>query len=204
MFNPELRKRSLRRSKVIPASLLLEAYCTGVFPMAIETGEIMWVSPDPRGIIPIDEIHVPHGLKRTLKKVKFQIRIDTAFEAVIHACAERSETWISKEIIESYLNLHRLGFGHSVETWLNDELVGGLYGVNIAGAFFGESMFHKVADASKVALLALMERLQERGFRLLDAQYVTSHLQTFGAVEIPRPEYLRLLKRAIALDCQFV
>jgi leucyl/phenylalanyl-tRNA--protein transferase len=172
--------------------------------MAIETGEIMWVSPDPRGIIPIDEIHVPHGLKRTLKKVKFQIRIDTAFEAVIHACAERSETWISKEIIESYLNLHRLGFGHSVETWLNDELVGGLYGVNIAGAFFGESMFHKVADASKVALLALMERLQERGFRLLDAQYVTSHLQTFGAVEIPRPEYLRLLKRAIALDCQFV
>ena len=171
--------------------------------MAMESGEIGWFSPDPRGIIPIDGFHVPHGLLRTVKKKRYEVRINSAFESVMRACADRSETWISEEIIASYINLHRLGFAHSVETWFNEELVGGLYGVSIAGAFFGESMFHKMTDASKVALFALVERLRDRGFRLLDSQYVTGHLKTFGAVEIPRPEYMRLLKQAIALDCKF-
>ena len=171
--------------------------------MAMESGEIGWFSPDPRGIIPIDGFHVPHGLSRTVKKKRYEVRINSAFESVMRACSERSETWISEEIIASYINLHRLGFAHSVETWFNEELVGGLYGVSIAGAFFGESMFHRKTDASKVALLALVERLRDRGFRLLDSQYVTAHLKTFGAVEIPRSEYMRLLKQAIALDCKF-
>jgi leucyl/phenylalanyl-tRNA---protein transferase len=193
----------MRKTRIIPASLLLEGYCTGIFPMAMESGEIGWFSPDPRGIIPIDGFHVPHGLLRTVKKKRYEVRINSAFESVMRACADRSETWISEEIIASYINLHRLGFAHSVETWFNEELVGGLYGVSIAGAFFGESMFHKMTDASKVALFALVERLRDRGFRLLDSQYVTGHLKTFGAVEIPRPEYMRLLKQAIALDCKF-
>jgi leucyl/phenylalanyl-tRNA---protein transferase len=171
--------------------------------MAMETGEIAWFSPDPRGIIPIEGFHIPHGLKRALKKGSFEVRVDTAFEAVMRACAERAETWISEEIIRSYVNLHRLGFGHSVETWSNDELVGGLYGVSIGGAYFGESMFHTKTDASKVALTALVERLRERGFRLLDSQYVTPHLQTFGAVEITRQEYLRVLKQALGVDARF-
>jgi leucyl/phenylalanyl-tRNA---protein transferase len=202
IFSSLVRERS--RSKIIPASLLLEAYCTGIFPMAMENGDIAWFSPDPRGIIPLNAFHIPHGLKRSLKKEGFQIRLNTAFEAVIRACGERAETWISEEIIESYINLHRLGFAHSVEAWRENELAGGLYGVSLYGAFFGESMFHKVPDASKFALVGLVNRLNERGFRLLDTQYVTNHLTMFGAVEIPRPKYLRLLKQALALDCRFI
>jgi leucyl/phenylalanyl-tRNA---protein transferase len=196
--------RDRRRSKIIPASLLVEAYCTGIFPMAMENGEIAWFSPDPRGIILLEAFHIPHGLKRVLKKGVFQIRLNTAFEEVIRACGERAETWISEEIIQSYLNLHRLGFAHSVEAWLDSELAGGLYGVSVYGAFFGESMFHRVPDASKVALVGLVNRLNERGYGLLDTQYVTSHLTTFGAVEISRSKYIRLLKQALALDCKFV
>jgi leucyl/phenylalanyl-tRNA---protein transferase len=196
--------RERQRSKIIPAALLLEAYSTGIFPMAMENGEIAWFSPDPRGIIPLEAFHIPHGLKRRLKRECFDIRINSAFEAVIRACAARPETWINEEIIESYLNLHRLGFAHSVETWRNGKLVGGLYGVSVYGAFFGESMFHQETDASKIALVALVDRLVERGFRLLDTQYVTAHLQGFGAVEISRPKYLRLLKQALALGCKFV
>ena len=195
--------RQRKRSQIIPASLLLEAYCRGIFPMAVEDGEIAWFSPDPRGIIPLDSFHVPHGLRRSLRRNSFEVRINTAFEAVIRACGERPETWISPEIVQSYLNLHELGFAHSVETWRDNQLVGGLYGVSVYGAFFGESMFHRETDASKVALVALVERLREREFRLLDTQYTTPHLRVFGAVEIPRPKYLRLLKQALALDCRF-
>jgi leucyl/phenylalanyl-tRNA--protein transferase len=202
MFEPAVRER--RRSKIIPASLLLEAYCTGIFPMAMESGEIAWFSPDPRGIIPLNEFHVPHGLQRVLKKHRFEIRLNTAFEEVIRACSERSETWISEEIVESYLNLHRLGFAHSVETWMDEKLVGGLYGVSVYGAFFGESMFHRVADASKVALVELVKRLNQRGFHLLDTQYVTNHLRTFGAIEIGRAKYMRILRQALALNCKFI
>jgi len=172
--------------------------------MAMENGEIAWFSPDPRGIILLDAFHIPHGLKRALKKGVFEIRVNTAFEEVIRACGERAETWISEEIVESYVNLHRLGFAHSVEAWLDNELAGGLYGVSLSGAFFGESMFHRVTDASKVALVGLVNRLNERGFHLLDTQYVTSHLKIFGAVEISRSKYLRLLKQALALECKFV
>ena len=202
MIEPAVRGR--RRSKIIPASLLLEAYCTGIFPMAMENGEIAWFSPDPRGIIPLDAFHVPHGLQRVLKKNRFQIRLNTAFEEVIRACSERSETWISEEIVGSYVNLHQLGFAHSVETWMDEKLVGGLYGVSVYGAFFGESMFHRVADASKVALVELVKRLNQRGFHLLDTQYVTNHLRTFGAVEIARPKYMRVLRQALALNCKFI
>jgi len=172
--------------------------------MAMENGEIAWFSPDPRGIILLDAFHIPHGLRRSLKKGVFQIRFNTAFEEVVRACAERAETWISEEIVGSYLNLHRLGFAHSVEAWLDNALAGGLYGVSICGAFFGESMFHRAPEASKVALVGLVNRLNERGYRLLDTQYVTSHLTTFGAVEISRSKYMRLLKQALALDCKFV
>ena len=172
--------------------------------MAMESGEIAWFSPDPRGIILLDAFHIPHGLRRTLKKGEFQLRLNTAFEEVIRACSERAETWISEEIIQSYIHLHKLGFAHSVEAWLENELAGGLYGVSVYGAFFGESMFHKVPDASKVALVGLVNRLNERGFRLLDTQYVTGHLTMFGAVEISRPKYMRLLKQALALDCKFI
>jgi len=147
---------------------------------------------------------VPHGLQRVLKKNRFQIRLNTAFEEVIRACSERSETWISEEIIGSYVNLHQLGFAHSVETWMDEKLVGGLYGVSVYGAFFGESMFHRVADASKVALVELVKRLNQRGFHLLDTQYVTNHLRTFGAVEIARPKYMRVLRQALALNCKFI
>jgi leucyl/phenylalanyl-tRNA--protein transferase len=170
----------------------------------MENGDIAWFSPDPRGIIPLDAFHIPHGLKRTLRKREFQVRLNAAFERVIRACAERRETWISEEIIDSYINLHRIGFAHSVEAWLDNELAGGLYGVSVNGAFFGESMFHKVPDASNVALVGLVNHLNQRGYRLLDTQYVTSHLVRLGAIEIPRSKYMRLLKQALALDRTFV
>ncbi|MBV8814077.1 MAG: leucyl/phenylalanyl-tRNA--protein transferase [Verrucomicrobia bacterium] len=188
---------------MIPASLLLEAYRSGIFPMALENAEIAWFSPDPRGIIPLDAFHLPHGLRRILKKSVFELKIDTAFEEVIRACAEREETWISEQIIQSYLNLHDLGYAHSIEAWSDGELAGGLYGVSLQGAFFGESMFHRKTDASKVALAGLVGRLQRRGFALLDTQYITPHLRTFGAVEISRRQYLRLLNQALALRCRF-
>jgi leucyl/phenylalanyl-tRNA---protein transferase len=188
---------------IIPASLLLEAYRSGIFPMALENGEIAWFSPDPRGIIPLDAFHLPHGLRRILKKSVFELKIDTAFEEVVRACAEREETWISEQIIQSYLNLHDLGYAHSIEAWSDGELAGGLYGVSLQGAFFGESMFHRKTDASKVALAGLVGRLQRRGFALLDTQYITPHLRTFGAVEISRRQYLRLLNQALALRCRF-
>jgi len=189
---------------MIPAELLLHAYRNAVFPMAMENGEIAWFSPDPRAIIPLDTFHIPHGLKRTLKKAPFEIRIDTAFETVMRACAARDETWINEVIVKSYVNLHRLGHAHSVEAWLDGKLAGGLYGVSLGGAFFGESMFHDVTDASKVALHALVTRLLARGFTMLDTQWLTPHLVTFGAIEIPRAEYLRRLGKAVDKLSRFV
>ncbi len=164
---------------------------------------IEWFSPDPRGVLPLDTFHAPSRLKRTVRQQRFEVRIDTAFEAVMRACADRDETWITEDIIGSYVALHRLGFAHSVETWQAGHLVGGLYGVSLGGAFFGESMFHSATDASKVALVALVERMRERGFTLLDTQWVTPHLEQFGGREIPRAEYLERLSAALALDCSF-
>ncbi len=185
--------------------LLLCGYQMGLFPMADEDGEIGWYSPDPRCVFEFDRFHIPHGLKPVLRRGVFEVRVDTAFEDVIQACADRDEgTWISPEIMRVYTELHHLGFAHSVETWRDGRLAGGLYGVAIGGAFFGESMFHRVTDASKVALVALMRRLEQRGFTLVDTQWATPHLQRFGAVEIPRDEYLRRLDRAIGLACSFV
>ena len=188
---------------VIEPNLLLNAYAQGIFPMGMPEGDIAWFSPDPRGVLPLDAFRLPHGLARALKKNRFEIRCNTAFEAVMRACAEREETWIDEEIVRSYVELHRLGFAHSVEAWHGDALAGGLYGVALGGAFFGESMFHRETDASKVALHALVERLREREFALLDLQWVTPHLAAFGAIEIPRREYLRRLRTALALDRAF-
>lgn len=189
--------------RVLSAELLLHAYRNAVFPMAMDDGEIAWFSPDPRAIIPLDGFHVPHGLRRTLKKRTFEVRVNTAFVEVLQACSTRDETWINAEIIRSYTNLHELGHAHSVESWHEGQLVGGLYGVAIGGAFFGESMFHRATDASKVALHALVERLRAREFTLLDTQWTTPHLLNFGAVEVPRAVYRQLLENALTLPCRF-
>jgi len=173
-------------------------------------GEIRWFSPDPRGILPLDEMHVSKRLARVVRHGAFRIEINRAFGEVIRACAtdERDPldpgTWIDDEIIASYEVLHERGFAHSVEAWRDDRLVGGLYGVALRGAFFGESMFFRETDASKVALVALVERLRDRGYQLLDTQWVTPHLEQFGAVEITRSRYLRKLEQSLAVDCSFV
>jgi len=195
---------------MIPSGLLVSAYSSGWFPMAVDHGEIRWYSPDPRGVIPLDGFHVPSRLARVIRGGKFTVQINRSFEAVMRACAETDRndddpgTWISDEILESYVELYRLGIAHSVETWQDDRLVGGLYGVALAGAFFGESMFHHATDASKVALAALVDRLRSRGFRLLDIQWVTPHLEQFGAIEISRKKYLKLLADALSVDATFV
>ena len=195
---------------MLPVDLLVSAYASGWFPMAVGEGDIRWFSPDPRGIIPLDGFHVPRRLARVMRRGPFQIEINRAFEEVIRACAlaERDDndggTWIDQEIFESYCALHEAGFAHSVEAWQNGKLAGGLYGVALGGAFFGESMFHHVTDASKAALAALVDRLRVRGFALLDTQWTTEHLEQFGAIEIPRAQYLRMLAQALELDCSFV
>jgi len=190
---------------MIPAELLVAAYSSGYFPMADEAGEIRWYSPDPRGILPLDRLHVPARLARTIRQGRFSVTVDTAFRSVIAACARDREdgSWINPEIVDSYCAMSERGLAHSAEAWADGRLVGGLYGVSLGGAFFGESMFHSVRDASKVALCGLVERLQARGYRLLDVQWVTPHLERFGAVEISRRRYLQLLKTALAVDCRF-
>ncbi|MEP6810808.1 MAG: leucyl/phenylalanyl-tRNA--protein transferase [Chthoniobacterales bacterium] len=188
---------------MITPEVLVQGYRFGVFPMAMEDGAIEWFSPDPRGILPLADFHVPHALERVLRKETFEIRIDQSFGEVMRRCAKRPETWINSEIIQSYTRLHELGGAHSVEAWSEDRLVGGLYGVAVGGAFFGESMFHEVTDASKVALCALVERLRARKFTLLDTQWLTPHLQRFGAVEVSRREYMHLLAKATALPRHF-
>lgn len=192
-------------SRAIDPDFLLMAYCSGFFPMADpKTGEIGWFSPDPRAIFELDEFHVPRSLRLVIKKNLFEVRVNTSFEQVMRGCAEREETWISEDIIRSYVELHRLGFAHSVESWSAGSLVGGLYGVAIGGAFFGESMFSRQKDASKVALVHLVERMKVRGFELLDTQWITPHLKMFGAKEISREEYLKRLRHAIKKKCTFI
>jgi leucyl/phenylalanyl-tRNA--protein transferase len=190
--------------QALTPDLLVRAYCAGFFPMADSRhGRIRWYSPDPRAVIPLETFHVPRSLRRTLRRGLFEVRVNGAFAAVIRACAERPETWISDEIVRAYEDLHALGLAHSVETWREGRLVGGLYGVALGGAFFGESMFSRETDASKVALVALVERLRARGFVLLDTQFLTPHLARFGAVEIPRADYLRRLEAALRVERHF-
>ena len=188
---------------MIDPELLLQGYRLGVFPMAMGDATIEWFSPDPRAILPLDTFHLPHALQRVARKKTFEIKIDDRFSNVIEACAKREDTWINREIIESYTRLHELGYAHSVEAWREGELAGGLYGVAVGGAFFGESMFHRVTDASKIALVALVQHLRAKKFVLLDTQWLTPHLQQFGGIEISRNHYLRLLSRAVELPRKF-
>jgi leucyl/phenylalanyl-tRNA---protein transferase len=198
------------RPSVIPAALLVSAYTQGWFPMAGEDGVVRWYSPDPRGILPLDAFHVPSRLARVVRSGQFEIHVDRAFPEVIRACAtavrdpDDPGSWISDEIADSYVALHEQGIAHSVEAWHEGKLAGGLYGVAIGGAFFGESMFHRVKDASKVALVALVERLRGRGYTLLDTQWVTEHLEQFGAQEVRRSEYLKRLEDSLGRRCTFV
>ncbi|MFL6583189.1 MAG: leucyl/phenylalanyl-tRNA--protein transferase [Chthoniobacterales bacterium] len=189
---------------MIPPDVLLQGYRLGIFPMAMDDGEIEWFSPNPRAILPLDHFIVPHGLQRVLRKRVFEIRINAAFAEVIRACAAREDTWINAEIMASYVHLHELGYAHSVEAWYENQLAGGLYGVSLGGAFFGESMFYRVTDASKVALCALVDRLRASDFLLLDTQWQTPHLRQFGVVEMRRHHYLRLLADAVNAPRSFV
>lgn len=196
-------------STPLSPDLLLKAYAIGVFPMAEGRADprIVFVDPDRRGVLPLDEFHMPRSLKKTIKRGIFEIRCDTAFAEVLAGCAEstpkRKDTWINPEIERLYNQLFRLGFAHSVETWRDGRMVGGLYGVALGAAFFGESMFSRETDASKVALAALVERLRRGSFTLLDTQFLTEHLARFGAREIPREQYRTMLEDAIVRDAAF-
>jgi leucyl/phenylalanyl-tRNA--protein transferase len=185
--------------------LVLLAYREGYFPMAESRhGKLRWYTSDPRAIIPLDRFRIPRSLRRILKKQEFSVSFDAAFHDVIRGCADRAETWISDEVIAVYTALHRRGDAHSVETWRGRTLVGGLYGVAIGGAFFGESMFSRESNASKVALVALVRHLRSRGFLLLDSQFMNEHMLQFGTVEIPRAWYLRLLAEATGVHTAFL
>tara|TARA_R110002020_G_scaffold105200_5_gene245531 strand:- start:514 stop:1134 length:621 start_codon:yes stop_codon:yes gene_type:complete len=187
----------------ITPELLLRAYASGLFPMAdsADDPDLFWVEPELRGILPLDGFHVPKRLARTVRQAPFEIRFDTAFDEVLAACAQsvenRPSTWINSTIAELYGSLHRVGHAHSVEAWRDGELVGGLYGVSLRRVFFGESMFSRATDASKICLVHLIERLRDRGFVLLDTQFTTEHLKRFGAIDIPRQEYAAMLEDAL-------
>jgi leucyl/phenylalanyl-tRNA--protein transferase len=184
--------------------LIIRAYSMGVFPMGDEnTDEIRWYSPDPRCIFDFDNFHVPKRLARTYRQQIFEMRVNYAWKDVLLHCANRETTWITGKIYDAYTELHRAGFAHTVEAYYEGKLAGGLYGVTIGGAFMGESMFHTVTDASKICLVFLVERLKERGFVLLDSQFMTTHLATLGAKDISRDEYIRRLQKALTLSCKF-
>jgi leucyl/phenylalanyl-tRNA---protein transferase len=190
---------------IIPSAVLLEWYRHGYFPMADqETGDIRLYCPRWRGVILPEDFHIADSLRKTARGTRWSVTINTRFEDVIRACARRDETWISTDIIDTYTALHREGHAHSVEAWRDGELAGGLYGVALGGAFFGESMFTLVRDGSKVALVALVTRMRERGMTLLDTQYITPHLMRFGAVELARQDYQRRLDDALRLPVSFL
>lgn len=192
------------KGPAITPELLLRAYSIGLFPMAesAEDPEIFWVQPEIRGIIPLDGFHVSRSLAKAMRQKPFEIRFNTAFDQVMEKCAEPAEdrpsTWINPVILKLYHALHRLGHAHSVEAWADGKLVGGLYGVSLGAAFFGESMFSRATNASKICLVHLVERLKERKFRLLDTQFTTEHLKSFGAIDIERADYEKLLDDAVA------
>jgi leucyl/phenylalanyl-tRNA---protein transferase len=203
-----MTSRDSAASEITP-EVLLRAYACGIFPMAESADDptLFWVEPETRGVIPLNGFRISSRLARTVRSDTFTVTVDTAFKAVISGCAApqpgRNDTWINKRIRDLYIGLHERGHCHSVEVWANDDLVGGLYGVSLGRAFFGESMFHCVRDASKVALVHLVARLIAGGFELLDTQYVTEHLRSFGAVEISRRRYTALLDKAIKGEAEF-
>lgn len=184
---------------------LLTAYSQGIFPMADADGTIRWYSADPRGVLPLEKFHVPGTLRQVVRQGKFEVHVNRDFAGTMRGCMRQrlGQTWINEKLVRAYTHLHELGFAHSVEAWQNGELVGGLYGVSLGAAFFGESMFHTARDASKVALVHLVSRLVERGYELLDTQATTPHLARFGCVEIPAEEYLERLRKAILKRCRF-
>ena len=190
---------------VLTPTLVLRAYAAGVFPMAesAESDEVFWVDPRRRGIIPLDGFRLTRSLRRRLRREDYEVRLDTAFAEVLDGCADRPETWINQTIRELYTGLHDLGHAHSIEVWMGDRLAGGLYGVRLGAAFFGESMFSRVPDASKIALAHLVARLRAGGFRLLDTQFTTDHLERLGARTVPRARYHRLLDDAVSRPADF-
>jgi leucyl/phenylalanyl-tRNA--protein transferase len=187
----------------IDVDILLRAYSIGLFPMSDDADDpdIFWVDPEVRGTIPLDQFHVSRSLAKKIRKQPFRITVNHAFADVMRLCAESAEdrptTWINETILRLYTELHQIGHAHSVEAWEGDELVGGLYGVSLGAAFFGESMFSRRTDASKICLVALVERLKQRGFMLLDTQFTTEHLISFGAVDVPRDDYAVILEKAV-------
>jgi len=196
-------------SNALSPDLLIRAYAAGIFPMAEsrDTSEVYWVDPRMRGILPLDTFHIPGKLKKKVRRQVFDIRCDSAFPEVIECCGEaaanREDTWINKPILDAVIQLHEMGLAHSVEAWQDGQLVGGLYGVSLGAAFFGESMFSRATDASKVALVHLVARLRLGGYRLLDTQFVTDHLKQFGAIEIPATDYHKLLEDALKYQGMF-
>lgn len=190
---------------ILTADLLLQAYQVGVFPMSEgrDDPEVFWVDPRMRGIMPLDAFHISRSLARSMRRGRYTVTYNTAFSAVVQGCADRDETWINSTIFDLYVALHIRGYAHSIEVWDDDRLVGGVYGVAIGGAFFGESMFSRVTDASKIALAYLVDRLRLGGYQLFDAQFITPHLASLGAVEVPRDHYRAMLVEALTKEASF-
>ena len=197
-------KERINPEELLKPDNMLRLYASGAFPMAdAKTGSINWYLPEIRTIIPLNDYNIPRSAKKVIEEMDFEIKFDTDFEGVVAGCADRESTWISEELISAYRRLKKRGHIHTVETWKDGKLVGGLYGVTFRGAFFGESMFSKVSQASKAALVALLKHLKEKDFILLDVQYMTEHLKMFGAVEISFEEYTKLLHKAYVKECAF-
>lgn len=196
------KNNELLKSMLQPDNMI-RLYASGAFPMADESGQINWYLPEVRTIIPLNNFNIPRSARKAIEKQNFEIKFDTDYLSVIKGCADRPSTWISEELIVAYRRLHKRGYLHTVETYQNGKLVGGLYGITFRGAFFGESMFSKVSQASKAALIALLNHLKEKDFVLLDVQYMTNHLKMFGAVEISWEEYSALLQKAYISGCSF-
>ncbi len=192
------------QKELLKPNNMLRLYASGAFPMADEkAGTINWYMPEIRTIIPLDAFNFPRSARKAIEKMNFEIKFDTDFAKVVMNCSDREETWISKELIDAYKKLRKRGHVHTVETWLDDEMVGGLYGVTFRGAFFGESMFSHVSEASKASLMALINHLIEKDYILLDAQYMTEHLRMFGAIEMSFEKYTKLLHKAYTRGCEF-
>ncbi len=196
------KNNDLIKSMLQPENMI-RLYASGAFPMADDTGQINWYMPEIRTIIPLDNFNIPRSTRKAIEKQNFELKFDSDYLSVIKGCADRPSTWISEELISAYRRLHKRGYLHSVETYQNGKLVGGLYGITFRGAFFGESMFSKVSQASKAALVALLFHLKENDFVLLDVQYMTEHLRMFGAIEISWEEYSALLQKAYLSGCIF-